>query len=498
MLCAAAIDLGAGSGRISVGEFDGERLRITERHRFAHRASRTAGTLRWDMAAIQSGIRAGLDAVGRALDRSAGQLASIGADAWGVDYGYLDEHGQLVDQPISYRDGRTDGMARTETNVAVDALYAETGSMPADINTLYQLVEDKRRPERTGRARRLLMMPDLIHRELSDCSVCEETVASTSGLWNIRRGAWSDLVVSKYGLDPDLLPEAVPAGTALGRLRLDSPLRSLRSTSVITPASHDTASAVVIPHVLAPDAAVISSGTWSLVVRVVNQPVTSRVAFEHGLTNEAALDGRTLLVKNLPGLGLLQRCLETWQAEGRSHTVPAIAARAAQIAPMRGLIDVTDSRLLWADDVPAVVRQLCLEGGGPAPHGDAELARVLFDSLAMAYHTALTDLSTVTGAPAPTVMIVGGGNRIGLLNQSCANATGLPTLIGPTEASTVGNIAVQLRSLGALSSVEEVSDALSTGSPAVYLPQERDRWLEAYAGLRRRRDGRAPAVERGA
>ena len=514
-----AVDLGAESGRVVLGHFDGSRLTLEEAHRFPNGPRPHDGHLRWDFATIVAEVRTGLDK-GAA---GGGRVASVGVDTWGLDYGYLDAAGDILDDPVAYRDGRTDGMlAEAMRVVGRERLYGATGIQLMEVNTVYQLLAESRSP--AGRARQqaaatLLMMPDLLHHVLSGSRVAEETAVSTSGAYDVVGHRWATKLLDELGIPTDLLPEVVPAGTDVGELRGDvSDAPALRGTRVVAPGSHDTASAVVGVPFAHPHAAYISSGTWSLVGVEVAAPVVTETARRSNLTNEGGVHGTTRLLRNVMGLWLLQECRRQWGTEGAVHTNEELVALAASAPPDGSLVNPDHPDFVHPGNMPERIRRFCRRTGQRPPGNVAETARCVLESLAMGYRSTLEDLAAATGRPVPLVHIVGGGSRNALLNQLTADAAGVPVHAGPIEATALGNALVQLGALGELHGLEDMRQVVRTSDrPIVVAPHPRPEldqrhqqfraWVHAdldAAGLSGRppvpdapaAEGRHPASER--
>ena len=454
----AAIDLGAESGRVVLGRFDGERVTLKEVHRFPTRPRPHDGHLRWDLHGLWSQIKTGLAAAGAA----AGTIEAVGVDAWGVDYGLLGRDGELLGDPVSYRDPRTRGMVEEAIGrVGREQLYQATGTQLMEINTVFQLMAEHRAGT-LDRAGRLLLMPDLFHHLLSGSTVAEYTVASTTGAYDMAVGRWATDLLTELGIPTHVLPEVVEAGTDLGPVRLEE--HAFRRARVIAPATHDTASAVASVPFGDPGAAYVSSGTWSLVGVEATEPVLTEAARLANLTNEGGAFGTIRLLRNSGGLWLLQECRRQWAQEDRTYSYEELVRLAAQHPGGTCLINVDHPDFVQSGDMPARIRGYCARTGQPVPKDDASVTRCILDSLALGYRRALEDLTAVTGRGIPALHIVGGGSRNQLLNQMVADVTGLPVLAGPAEATALGNILVQLIALGELNDLGQARAVVLSGA----------------------------------
>jgi rhamnulokinase len=461
----AAVDLGAGSGRVFLGAIDSEAVHLHEAHRFGYSPRRAAGHLRWDMSRLLEGLLAGLQSAAAAAAVRGGDLVSIGVDAWGVDYGLIDERGCLLEEPISYRDERTAGiMTRTFAAVPRSDIFRTTGVQFLPLNTLFQLIAHVEEGLPSG-AERLLLIPDLCHHVLCGSAVGEPTNASTTQLLNIETGSWDDQLFARLGLPRGLMPDLRPAGEALGRLepalsaRLDLP-----QIPVIQPATHDTASAVAGTP-LQPGWAYISSGTWSLVGVERNTPLVTDAVLDANFTNERGVAGTTRLLKNVMGLWILESCRHEWRAAGLDDDLPALLARAGELREVAGLIFPDAARFFNPPSMLQELQTAVSESGQRVPDDPVVLTKVVLDSLALRYASVISRLETLTGDVVEGIHIVGGGALNEYLNQATANATGRLVLAGPVEATAIGNLLMQTIASGATASIGDGRRAVAAGFP---------------------------------
>ena len=335
-----------------------------------------------------------------------------------------------------------------------------------EFNSLYQLLAwQEHSPELLESAKTLLFIPDFFHWAMCGSLVAEFTVASTSQFVHPTRRNWSRSLLRKLGLPSHFLPEIVPPGTNLGRLRKSLAERTrLKNVKVIAPPAHDTASAVVgVPAANTGSAnwAYLSSGTWSLLGVEVQKAVLTERALQLNLTNEGGIDGTCRLLKNIMGLWVVQQCKRSFDAAGRKYDYAQLAKLAAAARPDGAIVNLDDSRFLNPPDMPAVIRELCRETGQRVPRTDGELIRCAYESLAARYRDVLGYLEGATGQKIEVIHIVGGGSQSRLLNQFAANACRRPVLAGPVEATALGNLLTQIRAQGELSSLAEMREVVS-------------------------------------
>jgi rhamnulokinase len=475
-----AFDLGAESGRAMFATLSLGRLEIRELSRFPNTPLHLGPSLRWDMDAMDRGVDAGLAAA------AGTRLDGVGVDTWGCDYGLIDERGSLIEPPYHYRDHRTDGvMARVLERIGRARIYETTGVQCLPFNTLYQLVAAHESP--TGalaRAHRLLTIADLVNHRLTGRSACEYTNATTTQCIDARTGTWAVDLLSALDLPARIFGEIVAPGTRLGPLvRQIAP--SLNGTSVIAPACHDTGSAFASVEA-ANGTALLSCGTWSLLGAEVRTPVITSRSLELNFTNEGGADGTFRLLKNIGGLWLLQSCRKTWEGHGEAWTYEELARRATDDRhAFRAVLDPDDPAFLNPHDMVAAIADYCVRTGQPIPDGPGGYTRTILESLALKYRMVLDWLEELIGASFTTIRVVGGGSRNTLLSQLTADATGRTVLAGPVEATTLGNVAVQMVATGAVASLAEGRAIVNESFPPMaFGPKPARAWDDALSRLR--------------
>ncbi len=469
-----AVDIGASSGRVMLGRWDGSRFALEELHRFPNGMIERDGHLFWDINRLWQEVQTGLRQY--ASNEPSTLLASIGIDTWAVDYGLFDAQGQLIGDPFAYRDARNDGIAAQVDAVIPPAeLYERTGLQRLPFNTLYQLCAE-RQGERLSSAATMLLIPDVFHYWLTGRQVAEYTNATTTMMLDARQRVWATDLLERLAIPPRLLPPLVMPGTRLGSLRpaLQTALNLPSSVTVVAVGTHDTASAVAaVPH-LDEQSAYISSGTWSLVGLERTEPLINDAARQLNVTNEGGVYGTIRLLKNVSGLWLLQECQRRWQEEGLRLDWDEIVELAAQAPPRRSIIDPDAPEFLAVGDMPARIREHCQRTGQPVPQTVGEIARCCFDSLALRYQQVIDALAELTGQTITTVRIVGGGSQNRLLCQLTADACQRPVVAGPVEGTALGNVLVQAIAMGHIPDLATARQiAAASVSQTTYLPGER-------------------------
>jgi rhamnulokinase len=474
-----AADLGAQSGRIALGRFDGERLDVSEVHRFSNVPVRTRATLSWDILRLYQDVLDGL----RAAGRDAGRIDSVGVDAWAVDFGLLDRSGRLLGNPVHYRDARraaaVDGVF---ARIPPRELYERTGIQLMPINTIFELAGMATGNDPVlAAADTLLLIPDLVHYWLCGSRVVERTNATTTQCFDPRAGGWAGDLLARLELPPGLFPEVVLPGTTLGPLAPDvADEVQIEGATVVAVGTHDTASAVAAIPFRQAGSAYISAGTWSLVGVEVDGPVIDDRTFAANLTNEGGVAGTVRLLKNVAGLWILHECRRAWALEGRDFAFEELVSEASEAPQLRALIDPDDALFADPGSMPAKVAEFCVATRQPVPESPGAVTRCVLESLALKHAQAIGSLAEATGAMPTEVHVVGGGARNELLCVWTAEAAGLPVLAGPEEATQIGNLLVQAIALGELASLDEAREVVRASiEPVLYEPSGSAVWREA-------------------
>lgn len=481
--CYLGVDLGAESGRVIAGLFDGQRVKLESLHRFSNGPVNVADTLRWDILRLWSEIQHGLGLAGHRFGDS---IHSVGVDTWGVDFALLGHNQELLSHPYNYRDPRTKGLLNETLNRVPRAeIFAATGLQFMEINTLYQLIAlHRQNPEILDLAERFLLMPDLFHWMLSGSQVVEFTNATTTQFFNPPSGNWAFDLLGKLNLPSKMLGEVVQPGTMLGKLRPSLATRlGLSRIDVVAPATHDTGAAVAaIPTRLTgtPRWAYISSGTWSLIGLEVQQAVLTPQALQRNVTNEGGIDGTYRLLKNIMGMWLVEECRRSFDRHGHPLDYAEMVHQAEAAQPFRSLIDPDDPSFLAPEDMPTSIRTWCEKTQQPLPETSGQIIRCVLESLALKYRVVLGWLEELTGEQVEVIHVVGGGCQNVLLNQFTANACGKPVIAGPVEATALGNVLIQARASGAISSLSEIRDVVRASSELkTFEPASRPEWQAA-------------------
>lgn len=449
-LALAAVDLGASSGRVMLGHVGPDTLELIEVNRFRNGAVRLPDGLYWDILGLYQDVLAGLrTAERRALEHHGDGLAGLAVDSWAVDYGLLDAHGTLRSSPRHYRDPRTNSVVeKVHSQVDPARLYAVTGLQFLPFNTLYQFAAEL---DLTGL--QALLVPDLLGYWLTGRQAAEETNASTTGLLDARTGKWATGLIEALGLPAGLLPDVIAAGEVLaplsGAVRED--LGIDHELLVTTVGSHDTASAVVGVPADGSNFGYISCGTWGLVGVELDSPVLTEASRAANFTNERGVDGTIRYLRNVMGLWLLSESIRTWNRRGLGVDLGEVLVAAAALPAGGPRFDPDDPAFLPPGDMPGRIVRACRERGEPLPSIDPEVVvRCILDSLAAAFATTIVEAERLSGHPVDVVHIVGGGSQNALLCQLTADACGRTVLAGPVEATALGNLLVQARTLGVL------------------------------------------------
>lgn len=455
-----AIDFGGGSGRVMLGSIDRNTLKLEEIYRFANRQIRLGGHLYWDFLFLFQEMKNGIR---QAVQRGCA-VRSIGIDTWGVDFGLIDRAGNLLGNPVCYRDERTEGLP--EALFAGPALaehYAEAGIQVMPINTLYQLCSMQRDGDAAlSAADRLLFMPDLFSYYLTGVANNEYCIASTSELLDAGRREWNRGLIRRLGLPEGIFGPLVMPGTVRGSLRREvcEELGLRESIEVVAVGSHDTASAVfAVPAPAGRRCAYLSSGTWSLLGVELDSPILTEEARKAGFTNEGGVGGKIRFLQNITGLWMLQCLMAQWKEHGERTDYDYLIAEAER-SEIGSVVDVDDKAFRNPADMEAALRAYCAERGLRVPVTQGELVRCVLQSLAQRYKRGIEQLNRLIPTPVEQLHIVGGGCRNRLLNRLTAEATGLPVVAGPVEATAIGNILVQAIAKGEIAHRGDITEII--------------------------------------
>lgn len=455
-----AIDFGGGSGRVIAGTITDEKgekkLTMQLVHRFQNRQVRLGNHVYWDFPALFEDMKTGL--------KKAAQLglkvSGIAIDTWGVDFGFIDRDGNLVGNPVCYRDARTNGMAeRFFADVDRTAHYAVNGTQVMEINTLFQLLSLKLADSSQLQiADKLLFTPDLFSYFLTGEANTEYTIASTSEMLDARKRDWDWQLIDSLGLPRHLFCPIVMPGTVRGRLRKDiAEETGLGEVDVIAVGSHDTASAVAAVPATDDEqpVAFISSGTWSLLGVEINEPILTEEARRAEFTNEGGIGGKITFLQNITGLWFIQRLMAEWKEEGDEQQYD-ILLPAAEKAVIDTVIPVDDAAFQNPPSMQQAIIDYCNAHNLTAPTSKAETTRIVLQSLAAKYAEATSALNAMLQSPIKKLHIIGGGSQNKLLNRLTEEALGVPVEAGPVEATGIGNILTQALAKGEVSDIAEM------------------------------------------
>ena len=490
-----AVDLGASGGKCFAGVFDGKGFTLTEMHRFSHeavtvhiadRTGRVEERSYWDDLLIHRNVMEGLHAYRRQVGSAAD---SVGIDAWGADGVFVTEDGVLLGPMYCYRDHRLDGMVE-EVKAKIDAakLYGITGIHFQPFNLSNQLLWFlKHRGSLLRRGVRFLPAPTLFGYYLGGEAAVDSTWASVTQLMDAKRRKWSREILRALGVPPRILPEIVPPGTLVGEMRRElAESVGLPPAKLIAVGSHDTASAYAAAPVANPASAlIISSGTWSLVGKLIRKPITTPEAMAANMSNEGGI-GNVRFLKNCMGTWLVQELRRAWRGrDGREMGWEELNLLTAQGRQFAAYLDPDDGSFYNPQNMEAAIVEFCRRTRQDPPADRGTMLRAVYESLALKYRMVGEQIAAVSGKPNKVVHIVGGGSRNDFLNQLAANACGMKVVAGPEEATAVGNSMVQAVGLGVIGSLAEARGMIRAAFPIrEFAPKDGETWARAYEKFR--------------
>lgn len=453
--CSLAVDIGASSGRLMAGYLDENKLQLLEVHRFDNKLIEKNGHYCWHVEQLFESIKVGIhQAINQGLEP-----ISIGIDTWAVDFILLDEEDQLLTDAVSYRDPRTDGMMEEVfQTISKERLYLETGIQFQKFNTIYQLYALKKtNPDIIAKAKTFLMIPDYLNFLLTGKKVNEYTNATSTQLVNAFTKTWDRGLMEQLGIPSEIFQTIQPVGTNLGSIKPELIEEFGLNFDVILPATHDTGSAVIaVPE--KEDTIYISSGTWSLIGLENNFPICVTKAFDYNFTNEGGIDYRFRFLKNIMGLWMIQEVKRNYN---NHYTFSEFVQLAKEVSDFNATVDVNQDRFLKPDNMIHAIQSYCQETGQSIPRTAGEVAKCVFNSLAVSYQTAINQLEEIYEREFEQINIIGGGCKNEMLNQLIADTTKKLVIAGPVEATAIGNLIAQLIATEDIKNIDEAREIIS-------------------------------------
>lgn len=479
-----AFDLGASSGRGIIAELKDGKITLNEIHRFENNGVNARGTLYWDILYLFNQIKQGI-----VNAKLAGGFDSIGIDTWGVDFGLIDENGDLIGNPVHYRDIRTEGIPEEIYKIVnKESLYEKTGIQIMNFNTLFQLYYlSKYKSDMLKRADKFLFIPDLLNYFLTGVKKSEYTIASTSQMLNPYKRTWDKELLEKVNIPQSLLCDIIETGSVLGKVSDDiCEELGIENINVIAVGSHDTASAVVSVPTTEKDFVYISCGTWSLFGTELDAPVICQEGLKSSYTNEGGYGGKIRFLTNIMGLWLIQESRRAWKKQGQDLSFNDLEKAALKSEPFKCYIDPDCPDFARPGNLPKRIQAFCERTGQYVPQDIGEIVRCIYQSLALKYRHAFLNLKKIAEKDFKGIHIVGGGTKDPLLCQLTANSCNTVVSAGPIEATALGNIAVQLMAGGEIKDIKEARQIIKDSFDIKeYTPAETEVWDKAYEDFKK-------------
>lgn len=474
-----AFDFGASSGRAMFAKYEDGKITLKEVHRFSNDPVNLNNTLYWDFLRLFHEVKQGI-----LKAKQHGGFDSIGIDTWGVDFGLIDKNGDLISNPVHYRDLRTEGIPdEVFKRISKEEIYERTGIQFMRINTLYQLYYlVKNKPEIIERAEKVLLMPDLFAYFLTGNKRSEQTIASTSNMVNPYTKTWDKEILSSLDIPERIFPKMIKPGETYGMLK-ESIAQELGCprVPVIAVSTHDTASAVLAVPAETEDFVYISCGTWSLFGSELESPIINNMSSAANFTNEGGYNNTIRFLKNIMGLWIFQESCRQWKREGKEIVYRELDKKAENSPPFKCFIDPDAPEFETPGNLPGRIREFCRKTGQYVPETDGEIVRCIFESLAMKYRYSLEGLSKITNKEYDRIHMVGGGINAKILCEFTASACNTDVLAGPIEATALGNAAAQFISLGAIENEKTARKIIENSIDfAKYKPENTQAWDRAY------------------
>lgn len=475
-----AFDIGASSGRAILGTLENNRLSLTEIYRFRNEMTRIHGSCFWNIYKLFEELKTGL---GKCISEHGIRPESIGIDTWGVDYALVLGDGRLAGLPFAYRDHRTDDIMEDFFHkLPQKETYFLSGIQFLQFNTLFQLYASVCKNDAGLQvAKDLLFTPDVLNYFFTGIMKNEYTIASTSQLLKPGKAEWEFKLFDAAGIPEQLAGEIILPGTVLGNVLPEIDEQTgCGNIPCIAVGSHDTASAVVSVPAEGENWAYLSSGTWSLLGIETDSPLISERSLEMNFTNEGGAELKTRFLKNIMGMWLIQECKRTWDRE-KEISWQEIVDLSMSSQPFKCLIDPDSPVFLNPANMPEAIRDFCTNYKQPVPETKGEIARCIYDSLVLKYKHTVKQIEELTGKRIEKLHVIGGGAHNIMLNQLTSDALGIPVIAGPTEATATGNLLMQAKAMGVVSSLAEIRQVVKESfGTQVYLPANDQPWDDAY------------------
>lgn len=473
-----AVDLGATSGRTILGSIEDGKLKQREITRFPNTIIELGGHFYWDLYALYNEIVKGL----KVCADEGIELTSIGIDTWGCDFAVFGDDGGLLRNPYCYRDPHTEGaMEEYFKLIPKEKVYEKTGIQFMNFNSLFQLATMRRNNDSAlSVANKILFIPDALMYMLTGEAVCEYTVLSTSQMLNPRTKTIDTDLIDVIGLKESQFGRYVNPSDQVGTLTPEvQRLTGLGAVPVVAVAGHDTGAAVAAVPAQNPNFAYLSCGTWSLLGIETQEAIINEKSFEYNFTNEGGIEGTTRFLKNICGMWLLERCRKEWT--DAPANVNQINEDAMTAEPFRSFINPDDPRFANPTSMVDAIQGFCKETNQPVPETYQQIARCIFESLALRYRQVLDYLRELAPFPIEKLHVIGGGTYNQYLMQMAANSIGIPVVAGPVEGTAIGNIMLQAKASGLVSDMFQMRKIIAESIKLnTYLPQESKAWDEAY------------------
>lgn len=478
-----AFDLGASNGRAILGQFDGEKITMKELHRFENNYLEMNGVYYWDTPYLYNQLKKGLLAFRQG---GYGELDSFGIDTWGVDYGLLDKNGQLAGLPRSYRLGNQADIDAVTEKIPAQELYSRSGiDTSLTFNTLYQLYRRVREGDPALQiAETMLLTPDLLGYFLTGAKGTEYTIATTTQLYDPSKNDWDWQTIRQLGLPEHIFTKIDKTGTIRGYLRKEICEEiGINPAAFVAVGSHDTASAVAaIPG--EGSFAFCSSGTWSLFGAEMDKPDLSPEAAAAGFSNEGTIQGGFRPLRTIIGMWIIQECRRDWLKNGHNISWDDVVNEARKAEPLRSIIDPDSREFYDGGNMEKKIQDFCRRTGQPVPETIGQVARCVYESLALKYRHALEGLEIMKGQRIDSLNIVGGPINNKFLDQLIADSLDRKVITGPVEGAAIGNLLTQAMALGDIADLAQLRQVVRNSEAVeTWLPNHTPQWEQAYQKL---------------
>ena len=471
-----AIDLGTSNCRVVLGELNDGILTLQEINSFVNEPIYSDDQGFWNIDILYQEIKKSLSII---ADKDI-PVESIGITAWGADFSLMVDEGPMP--PAISNEEEFEGVAEAFTaRMSADKIFGQTGVQISQFTSLFQLYELKQRGyEPLKKAKHLLFMPDIFNYLLTGVIQTEFSMAITSQLYNPVKRIWDHDILRTLGVPVAIMPRISEPGSIIGSISNNVSYETgIARIPVVAVSSHDIASAVNSLPATGNNWAFINAGSTCQVGFESPTAVITKKSQQIGFTNIGGAGHTFRILKNMNGLGLLEKCRETWKEN--DYSLAEMMSLANESSPFAAFIDTDHLSFLNTDDLPSAITKYCQSTDQYVPKTNGEIIRTIIEGLAFRFRLVTGQIEALSGKKSEIIYLTGDGIKNELLCHFTANSCGVPLMVTMEEAKAAGNIMVQAQALGIVKNIDEMREITGKSFPSIrYQPEETELWNDAF------------------